>query len=138
MYRSDTNLKYCIFNHQLKFKILKNNLQNLEINIFYRKRLNRRPPFFIHVLRLCMKYMHEKRVDYFSSVYGIRLDLVLSEYNQMCYFYRLVYIIIINRSTELGSKSICRFLFRLIIMFTRSKKVVILIQVIDNCANLLN
>ena len=27
-------------------------------------------PFFIHVLCLCMKYIHEKGVVYYSSVYG--------------------------------------------------------------------
>ena len=25
--------------------------------------------FFMHVLRLCIKYMHEKMVEYYSSVY---------------------------------------------------------------------
>ena len=28
-------------------------------------------PFFMHILSLCMINMHEKRVDYFSRVYGM-------------------------------------------------------------------
>ena len=36
----------------------------------YRKHLYSSPSFFMHVLRLFIKYMNEKRLNYFSCVYG--------------------------------------------------------------------
>ena len=30
----------------------------------------------MHILRLCMKYVHEKRVDYYSNVYGNSISII--------------------------------------------------------------
>ena len=37
----------------------------------YRKRLNNEPHFLYACCFLCLKYMHEKRVVHYSSVYNI-------------------------------------------------------------------
>ena len=47
------------FQHLNKLKFIK------------RKRFISSPPFFMHVIRLCMKYMYEKTVKYYLCVYGI-------------------------------------------------------------------
>ena len=52
-----------------------------------------RSPFFMHVLRSCMKYMHEKRVGYYSTRLRqfISLKLKIFDFNQRFKTFYFVY-----------------------------------------------